>query len=106
MIDLINRLQAYSADPKLRPDYAAAMIEAADELIRAAQIIDTLRTVCEVNREDARRFVFMAKSIFADEAELDQLQKAGDRVKDQTQPENIDQLRIAYDAIQAEYDKL
>lgn len=104
MADLIERLQAYSADSKLRPDYAAAMIEAADELIRAKEKIETLQIACEVNREDACRFVFMCRGLFGDNEELDKMEKAGEAAGFQP-PKNIDDLRQVLDATQIEYEK-
>jgi hypothetical protein len=102
--DIVERLQAYSADPKLRPDYAAAMIEAADILVYAKAKIETLQTAREVNREDARRFVFMCIGLFGNEEVLDKLEKAGNAAGVQ-QPHDIDDLRQVLDATQIEYEK-
>lgn len=106
MIDLIERLQAYSADSKLRPDYAAAMIEAADALVSAKAHAGLIEAALEDAAKDARRFVFLVDGMYAEAEELDKLNEAGNKVKDQLTPNNIDELRAAIDAVQAEYDKL
>lgn len=106
--ELINRLQAYSADTMLCSDYAAAMIKASDALIglrgyKAAY--EALSALHDMNKADARRFVFMAKGIFGGEAELEKLAEASKRAfpGSQVEPTNIEELRVVLDAIQEQY---
>lgn len=108
MNNLIDRLHAYSADATLRPDYAATMIEAADALIGMASyktMYESLSALLDLHQADARRFVFMAKSLFADKKELDKLAEAGVRTGQKIEPTNIEEFRVTLDAVQAEYEK-